>query len=91
MSEGTEGRKFAESRLSKGDTDKLGNYLRQLNYSVGDMSDEIRKVPDRLSEMLERKRNNETRKSSITIGFSDNNDLETVLRLLCGDEFVNSL
>lgn len=30
-------------------------------------------------------------KSSITIGFSDNNDLETVLRLLCGDEFINSL
>ena len=30
-------------------------------------------------------------KSSITIGFSDNNDLEIVLRLLCGDEFVNSL
>lgn len=30
-------------------------------------------------------------KSSITIGFSDNNDLETVLRLLCGDDFVNSL
>ena len=30
-------------------------------------------------------------KSSITIGFSDNNELETVLRLLCGDEFVNSL
>lgn len=65
LSEGTEGRKFAESRLSKGDTDKLGNYLRQLNYSVGDMSDEIRKVPDRLSEMLERKRNNETRKSNL--------------------------
>lgn len=30
-------------------------------------------------------------KSCITIGFSDNNDLETVLRLLCGDDFVNSL
>ena len=30
-------------------------------------------------------------KSSITIGFSDNNDLETVLRVLCGDDFVNSL
>ena len=30
-------------------------------------------------------------KSSITIGFSDNNDLETVLRLLFGDDFVNSL
>lgn len=65
LSEGTEGRKFAESRLSKGDTDKLGNYLRQLNYSVGDMSDEIRKVPDRLSQMIERKRNNETRKSNL--------------------------
>lgn len=65
LSEGTEGRKFAESRLSKGDTDKLGNYLRQLNYSVGDMSDEIRKVPVRLSEMIERKRNNETRKSNL--------------------------
>lgn len=65
LSKGTEGRKFAESRLSKSDTDKLGNYLRQLNYSVGDMSDEIRKVPDRLSQMLERKRNNETRKSNL--------------------------
>lgn len=65
LSEGTEGRKFAESRLSKGDTDKLGNYLRQLNYSVGDMSDEIRKVPVRLSEIIERKRNNETKKSNL--------------------------
>ncbi len=65
LSKGTEGRKFAESRLSKGDTDKLGNYLRQLNYSVGDMSDEIRKIPDRLSQMLEIKRNNETRKSNL--------------------------
>lgn len=68
LSEGTEGRKFAESRLSKGDTDKLGNYLRQLNYSVGDMSDEIRKVPVRLSQMLERKRNNEARKNNLLKG-----------------------
>lgn len=30
-------------------------------------------------------------KSSINIGFSDNNDLDSVLRLLCGDDFVNSL
>lgn len=68
LSEGTEGRKFAESRLSKGDTDKLGNYLRQLNYSVGDMSDEIQKVPVRLSQMLERKRNNEARKNNLLKG-----------------------
>lgn len=30
-------------------------------------------------------------KSSINIGFSDNNDLEAVLRLLCGDDFVASI
>lgn len=30
-------------------------------------------------------------KSSINIGFSDNNDLDNVLRLLCGDAFVDSL
>ena len=65
LSEGTEGRKFAKSRLSKGDTDKLGNYLRQLNYSIGDMSDEIRKVQDRLTQMIDRKRKNETRKSNL--------------------------
>lgn len=29
--------------------------------------------------------------STINIGFSDNQDLENVLKLLCGDEFVNSL
>lgn len=29
--------------------------------------------------------------SGITIGFSDNTDLEKILRLLCGDEFVDSL
>lgn len=65
LSEGTEGRKFAEKRLSKGDTDKLGNYLRQLNYSVGDMSDEIKRIPTKLSELIERKRKNETRKSNL--------------------------
>lgn len=30
-------------------------------------------------------------KSTISIAFSDNNDLEGLLRLLCGDEFVDSL
>lgn len=29
--------------------------------------------------------------STINIGFTDNQDLENVLKLLCGDEFVNSL
>ena len=30
-------------------------------------------------------------KSTISIGFSDNNDLDVILRLLCGDDFVDSL
>lgn len=30
-------------------------------------------------------------KSSISIGYSDNNDLENLLRLLCGEDFINSL
>ena len=30
-------------------------------------------------------------KSTINIGFTDNNDLETILRLLCGNDFVNNL
>lgn len=30
-------------------------------------------------------------KSMLNIGFSDNNDLEEIIRLLCGDDFVNSL
>lgn len=87
LSEGSEGRKFAESRLSKGDTDKLGNYLRQLNYSVGDMSDEIRKVPDRLSQMIERKRNNETRKSNL---LKDEEALEEKLNSINPDDEKNS-
>lgn len=87
LSEGTDGRKFAESRLSKGDTDKLGNYLRQLNYSVGDMSDEIRKVPDRLSQMIERKRNNETRKSNF---LKDEEALAEKLNSINPDDEKNS-
>lgn len=87
LSEGTDGRKFAESRLSKGDTDKLGNYLRQLNYSVGDMSDEIRKVPDRLSQMIERKRNNETRKSNL---LKDEEALAEKLNSINPDDEKNS-
>ncbi len=46
-------------------------------------------VQQKLGRTVKIKQN--SAKSSITIGFSDNNDLETVLRLLCGDEFVNSL
>lgn len=46
-------------------------------------------IQDKIGRTVKIKQNGT--KSSITIGFSDNNDLETVLRLLCGDDFVNSL
>ena len=46
-------------------------------------------IQDKIGRTVKIKQNGA--KSSITIGFSDNNDLETVLRLLCGDDFVNSL
>lgn len=65
LSKGTEGRKFAESRLSKGDTDKLGNYLRQLNYAAGVISDEIKRVPENLENMINRKRNNDIKKNNL--------------------------
>lgn len=87
LSKGTEARKFAENRLSKGDTDKLGNYLRQLNYSVGDMSDEIKRVPDRLLQMLERKRNNDTKKSNL---IKDEETLAEKLMSINPDDEKNS-
>lgn len=65
LMEGSEARKFAESRLPKCDTDKLGNYLRALNYTVGEMEDEIRNVPANLSNLLEKKRKSDTRKQNL--------------------------
>lgn len=65
LSEGTTARRFAEARLPKCDTDKLGNYLRALNYTVGDMEDEIRNVPANLNNLLERKRKSDTRKQNL--------------------------
>lgn len=65
LSEGTEGRKFAEGRLSKGDTDKLGNYLRKLNYTAGEISDEIKKVQENLSNIIRRKRDNDIKKTNL--------------------------
>ena len=65
LSEGSAARNFAESRLSHSDTDKLGNYLRSLNYTIGDMGDDVEKVQKNLTDMIERKRNLETRKSAL--------------------------
>lgn len=65
LSVGTDGRKFAESRLAKGDTDKLGEYLRKLNNTVGDFYEDVVKVPKRLGDLLERKRNSDTKKNNL--------------------------
>lgn len=55
LSEGTPGRKFAEERLPKCDTDKFGKYLNGLNTTIEDYAREIKFIPDRLSETLQRK------------------------------------
>ena len=55
LSEGTEARKYAESRLPKCDTDKLGDYLRDLNTTMSNISEEVEKIPDNLTELVKRK------------------------------------
>lgn len=55
LSEGTPGRKFAEERLPKCDTDKFGKYLNGLNTTIEDYANEIKLIPERLSETLKQK------------------------------------
>lgn len=55
------------------------DYTRELERSV-------QKVLGRPVRIVQKGEN-----STINIGFSDNKDLEKVLKLLCGDDFVNSL
>ena len=65
LSEGTEARLFAESRLPKCDTDGLGNFLRDLNTSLGNEVNEIERIPENLTSLLEQKRKLEERKQSL--------------------------
>lgn len=65
LSEGSEARKFAESRLPKCDTDGLGSFLRDLNTSLGNEINEIERIPEKLSSSLEQKRKLEERKQSL--------------------------
>ncbi|MBQ0126159.1 MAG: ParB/RepB/Spo0J family partition protein [Clostridiales bacterium] len=48
-----------------------------------------RAVASRIGRTVKIVQNGE--RSTINVGFTDNKDLETVLRLLCGDDFVDSL
>lgn len=65
LSEGTEGRRFAENRIPKCDTDKLGSYLRELNSTFGDASEEILRIPENLSEIILKKRRLEERRNNL--------------------------
>lgn len=65
LSEGSEARKFAESRLPKCDTDGLGSFLRDLNTSLGNEVNEIERIPEKLTSLLEQKRKLEERKQSL--------------------------
>lgn len=65
LSEGTDARRFAESRLPKCDTDRLGSYLRDLNSTFGNAIDDVEQIPDRLKNLLEKKRRLEERRQSL--------------------------
>lgn len=65
LSEGTAARNFAESRLPKCDTDKLGSYLRDLNATLNDISDDVKRIPETLKNLIESKRKLEDRKKSL--------------------------
>lgn len=65
LSLGTEARRFAESRLPKCDTDKLGNYLRELNTTIGDYYDTIESIPASLGNIIQKKQQLEERKADL--------------------------
>lgn len=62
---GSEARHFAESRLPKCDTDKLGNFLRSLNTSIGDYYNGIEHIPSLLHHNIQKKQQLEERKADL--------------------------
>lgn len=69
----------ARPTQSKTRTAEANEYSRQLE----------RKLTTKLARPVKIVQNGE--KSSLSIGFTDNKDLEKILVLLCGEDFVNSL
>ncbi len=65
LAEGTQARKFAESRLPKCDTDRLGDYLRDLNSTMANISEDIKRIPDNLHRIIECKRELDERQKSL--------------------------
>ena len=56
LSEGSEARRFAENRIPKCNADGLGKFLRELNTTFGDESDEVSQIPQKLQNVLTKKR-----------------------------------
>lgn len=71
LSEGTQGRKFAEERLPKCDTDKFGKYLNGLNTTIEDYAHEIKLIPERLSDTLKQKEQFEENRRQIANELKD--------------------
>lgn len=65
LSDGTKARKYAESRLPKCDTDKLGNFLREINHTFGDVLENIVVMPKKIEAIIERKHKLEDKKRTL--------------------------
>lgn len=56
LSEGSDARNFAMKRVPKCNADGLGKYLRELNTTFGDETDEVSQIPQKLQSVLVKKR-----------------------------------
>lgn len=65
LTEGSEARAFAEVRLPKCDTDRLGSYLRDLNTTMGNEAEDINRIPDKLADIISSKRRLDEKRESL--------------------------
>ena len=65
LTEGSEARAFAEARLPKCDTDRLGSYLRELNTTMGNEAEDINRIPDKLADIISSKRRLDEKRESL--------------------------
>lgn len=65
LTEGSEARAFAEARLPKCDTDRLGSYLRDLNTTMGNEAEDINRIPDKLADIISSKRRLDEKRESL--------------------------
>lgn len=83
LSEGTAGRRFAEARLPKCNTDALGAYLRELNSTMSFAFDDIIKTPESLNNLLGQKRTIDEQKRNF---LKRKSEIETILQKIKASE-----